>query len=102
MNMPIPTSLKIGKTRYKIVHTQFVPFKGAVGYIDYANTDIHVAHYHNISRKKRTPKERAETFWHEVTHGILFDMGHRLFTDEKFVLEFSKRLNDAIHSAKFD
>lgn len=49
--------------------------------------------------QKFTEKERSETFWHEVTHAILQDMNHK--HDEKFVVAFSQRLNDAIRSAKF-
>ncbi len=43
----------------------------------------------------------AHTFWHELTHAILHDMKHPLAPNEEFVEKFSKRLNDAIHSAKF-
>jgi 23S rRNA maturation-related 3'-5' exoribonuclease YhaM len=36
-----------------------------------------------------------------LTHAILHDMGSKLEANEVFVTEFSKRLNNAIHSAKF-
>jgi hypothetical protein len=71
------------------------------GEIDYYREWIKVAKRCNVTKREYTPKERAETFWHELTHGILADMEHPLFNDEKFVVAFSQRLNDAIHSAKF-
>ena len=49
----------------------------------------------------QTPKTISETFWHEVTHAILYDMGDPRWKDEKFVEGFSKRLNEVVHSAKF-
>jgi hypothetical protein len=61
---------------------------------------IHVAEtYRDVVR---SPVERAETFWHELTHCILHDMGHKLWRDEQFVTEFSKRLNQAVHTAKLE
>jgi hypothetical protein len=46
--------------------------------------------------------ERANTFWHELTHVILQDMGlRRLNADEKFVSAFADRLHQAIKTARF-
>jgi hypothetical protein len=45
--------------------------------------------------------ERAETFWHELTHAILYDMNNKLTHDEDFVTDFSKRLHQAISTARF-
>ena len=43
-----------------------------------------------------------ETFWHELTHAILHDMGeHQLNNRESFVEEFSRRLSAAIRTARF-
>jgi hypothetical protein len=43
-----------------------------------------------------------ENFWHEITHAILHDMGEdKLNANERFVVEFSKRLSKAIKSARF-
>lgn len=101
MNMPIPTSIKLGKTRYTIAAYGTMHYTAAKGCIDYTNTRIMLGKRCNVSGRTYSPKERAETFWHEVTHGILHSMNHPLYTNEKFVTEFAKRLNDAIHSAKF-
>ena len=45
--------------------------------------------------------EIRNTFWHEMTHAILDDMGHDLTHNERFVTAFANRLSDAIDSAKF-
>lgn len=44
----------------------------------------------------------SETFWHEVTHLILHDMGDPRWQDEKFVVAFSKRLNQVINTAELE
>jgi len=43
----------------------------------------------------------SDTFWHEVTHAILHDMGSKLYNNEKFVNGFSDRLNKVVLTAKF-
>jgi hypothetical protein len=43
----------------------------------------------------------AETFWHEVMHCVLHEMGNPLWKDEKFVTAFSQRLNQVVYTAKF-
>jgi len=54
-----------------------------------------------IARGPRVVVPVSETFWHEVTHAVLHDMHHPLWADEKFVTEFSKRLDQVIKTAKF-
>lgn len=98
--MKLPKNIKIGKHRYVVVEPQEMGHSATKGEIDYYMEWIKIAKRCNVTKREYTPKERAETFWHEVTHGILFDMGNRLAFDEKFVTEFSKRLNNAIHSAE--
>ena len=41
------------------------------------------------------------TFWHELTHAILHEMGNKLGRNEAFVTEFADKLSGAIDSAKF-
>lgn len=99
--MKMPRNIKLGKTRYVVVEPVEMSMKAIKGNIDFALKWIRVAKQCNVSKRKYSEKERAETFWHEVTHGILFDMGDPRAFDEKFVTAFSRRLNDAIRSAKF-
>jgi hypothetical protein len=101
--MMIPSSIKIGKTRYPV--EQPITLKNAVhaGNVTYGQS-IRVAYRIRMSSgrlQSRTEHQRNETFWHEVTHAILKDMDHKLESNEKFVTDFSRRLNDAIRSAKF-
>ena len=100
--MMIPSSIKIGKTRYPV--EQPITLKNAVcaGNVTYGQS-IRVAYRTLVSGRlqSRTEHQRYETFWHEVTHAILNDMGHKLESNEKFVTDFSRRLKDAIRSAKF-
>jgi hypothetical protein len=44
----------------------------------------------------------TDTFWHELVHAILNDMGEDLLNNnEKFVTGFANRLTKAIQSARF-
>lgn len=99
--MIIPSSVRVGKIRYTV--TQFPPdlrtAPGWRGATVYAFKDIRIAY--GSAEKKYTPAQKSETFWHELTHAILYDMQSRLNHDENFVTEFSRRLNNAVHSAKF-
>ena len=98
----LPKTFKIGRHTY-VVHSPTMMAKPATrGEICYEMGSIQVGKQCNVTLRKYSKKERAEIFWHEVTHGILFDMGHPLAFNEKFVDAFSKRLNNAIHSATFD
>jgi predicted SprT family Zn-dependent metalloprotease len=55
-----------------------------------------------VTHKRFAPEQVQETFWHEVTHAILHDMGRdTLNKDEKFVTEFAHRLTKAINTARF-
>ena len=55
-----------------------------------------------MTQKVFPPEQVQESFWHEVTHAILHDMGRdTLNRDERFVTEFAHRLTKAINSARF-
>jgi predicted SprT family Zn-dependent metalloprotease len=45
-------------------------------------------------------EEIDDTFWHELTHCILYDMGNSLCDNERFVTAFANRLSQAVNSAK--
>lgn len=47
------------------------------------------------------PDERRETFFHELTHVILYEMRHPLWNDEAFVSEFALLFTQAIRTSKF-
>lgn len=100
--MQLPTTIKVGKTRYPVVQPFCLLPPDCAGSVTYGQT-IRVAHKMRVGGRlaPRSERQRSETFWHELTHAILHDMGNKLEANETFVTEFSKRLNDAIHSAKF-
>lgn len=99
----IPKTIKIGAARYRVVQPYSMIPPDCAGSVTYDYKTIRVAHaMHNGKRlASRSERQRSETFWHEVTHAILHDMGSTLEANENFVTAFSQRLNNAIHSAKF-
>jgi len=98
----IPKELKVGKRKLAIEERKTVTVGGGdcrgAFYID---KDLIKIAKQDACGNTYTPAERSETFWHELTHAILYDMGNRLTYNEKFVEAFSKRLDKAIRSARF-
>ncbi len=101
--MKLPTRIKVGRTWYDVsrVETLGHYMRGQWRHKERGNTDIRIA--------KRCSQcgpfseaEQEESFWHELTHAILHDMDEKkLNADEQFVIKFSRRLSEAIRSAKF-
>jgi hypothetical protein len=86
-NMQIPKTVKIGRKKYHIGRVKMRGFtRGKVfpemGIIEMGSADPYV-------------------FWHELTHAILYEMGDDWWRNEKFVIEFSKRLDQAVKTARF-
>jgi len=119
--MVIPKSFRLGSKTFRVNQPRTMPY-GKVGEVHYKMGVIRVAQYRMITpaptfgsalvkyeggtyiygalTEPRSDTARAETFWHETVHAILYDMEHKLWRNEKFVTEFSKRLNQVIHTAK--
>jgi len=97
----IPTSIMIGKRRYEIHKVKVMPKKGIMGATWYKEKAIVLATHSNVRDVRFKREEIYDTFWHELTHAILKDMGSKLEGDEKFVTAFSERLTKAIISARF-
>jgi hypothetical protein len=100
--MQIPKSFVVGNTPYTVKMVPEIGRNRNVWGTTWLDSGlVNVAH----SPKK---KQRAlhghggqhETFWHEVTHAILYDMGNPLYKDETFVNAFSMKLNQIIETAK--
>ena len=100
--MKIPTSVKVGNKKYVIHKVKQMQKKGIMGAVNYKAGAIFLATHSNIANQRFKREEVSDTFWHELTHAILKDMGSKLEADEKFVTAFSERLNNAILSARFD
>ena len=100
--MKIPTSIKVGRNKYSVKQVKHMHKKGMVGGTWYKNLVIEVATHSNTRGVRFKREEVYDTFWHELTHAILKDMGSKLEADEEFVTAFSERLTQAIISARFD
>lgn len=91
--MNIPAKIKIGKAKYKTRVVRSLDCKR--GEINFLDKQITIA-THSLSDDKYTVAERTDTLVHELVHGILKEMGHAQFADEKFVGEFSKQLSNVL------
>jgi hypothetical protein len=89
--MQIPSEFKLGRKKYSVALVSNLPkrVKGRV-YPTQGMIQLSAA-YSGVA---------AETFWHEVTHAILHDMGDTRWKDEKFVTEFSRRVYQVIKTAE--
>jgi hypothetical protein len=99
--MLIPYAFTVGHKNYAVnFAVSYGPFKGHL-YPDIAAMLVctHEA-VDGAAPQPRNQDDISETFWHEATHAILHDMGHPLWRDEKFVSDFSKRLNQLVLTAK--
>lgn len=99
--MKLPKKIKVGNTEYTVNKVKHLDHRGAVGGTWYKQKVIEVATHSNISNQRFKQEDIYDTFWHELTHAILKDMGSKLEGNEKFVTNFSERLNKAILSARF-
>jgi hypothetical protein len=98
--MMIPYKFKLGPHTFRVSQPLSLP-RGMLGQTWFsAPYQVQVATHSSLRLRRRTPVQRAETFWHEVTHAILHDMEHPLWKNEQFVTQFSKRLNQVVQTAK--
>ena len=99
---PLPRRIRVGSKQYSIDIVETMLRKRSMARIYYDHSKIEIGQFSNVTGNKFDDDQVQENFWHEVTHAILHDMGeHRLNSNEKFVVEFSKRLSQAIKSARF-
>jgi hypothetical protein len=97
----IPKKIKVGSKWYSVNKFKHMHAKGAMGGTWYKDAVIEIATHSNLSNVRFKREEIYNTFWHELTHAILKDMGSKLEANEEFVEAFADRLTDAILSAKF-
>lgn len=94
MRITIPSSVQVGKTKYRVVMDNSLS-PTVFGETDYQARTIRIT-------KRRVPRaELEETFWHEIVHAALRDQRSPLYSNEAFVTAFSKRLHRVIRSVKF-
>jgi hypothetical protein len=97
----LPKKLQIGSKWYSVDVVESMRRKSEIGRVTYDTQKIELARrtHHGIPLKLTALEE---TFWHELTHAILHDMGeHSLNKRENFVEEFAQRLARAIRTARF-
>jgi hypothetical protein len=100
-NMKIPNKIRVGRKKYRVEKVEKIKFHRPVsGRVDYWDKVITLATHSVHTKKPHPPAYMSESFWHELTHAILYDMGHGLARNESFVTRFSSRLNNAILSAE--
>ena len=98
--MRIPKKITVGRTKYKVLVNADELEDDAMGAINFGLKIILIRT--QFDDGKRVAKEEiSNSFWHEMTHAVLFDMGHELYNNEVFVRSFANKLSDAIDSAKF-
>ena len=97
----IPIRIRVGTNMYSIDVVESMRRKRDMGRTYYNDSRIEIGTHSNVTGRKYSKDEIDDTFWHELTHAILYDMQHHLYDDEHFVTEFAGRLAKAIKSAQF-
>lgn len=103
-HIDIPLAFKLGGKRYKVVEVEALKSAGGrsmMGRLDVDKKLVSVATHNARTHRKYDKGEIGNTFLHELTHAILFDMDHKLATDECFVTNFADRLQEALETFKY-
>ena len=88
----IPETVKIGWRNYTITQSEHRTGDGGgnlLGEITYEKRQIFLY-------DKLDEDEKSVTLLHEIAHGILFNMGSELRTDENFITAFTENLYQVI------
>lgn len=97
----IPIRIRVGTKMYSVDVVESMRRKHTMGRTYYDMERIEIAKRSNATGREYSNDEIDDTFWHELTHAILYDMNNPLYNNEKFVTEFAGHLAKAIKSAKF-
>ena len=99
--LSLPRKIRVGTKWYSVDVVESMRKKSEMGRVSYDTQTIELARKsgHGVPLKLSALED---TFWHELTHAILHDMGeHQLNNRENFVEEFARRLSSAIRTARF-
>jgi predicted SprT family Zn-dependent metalloprotease len=99
--MDLPKKVKVGDRWYSVEIVETMQRKATMGHVYYGTGLIEIAKRSNTTNEAYDNEEINDTFWHEMTHAILYEMGSTLHKNELFVTRFANRLSRAITSAKF-
>jgi predicted SprT family Zn-dependent metalloprotease len=101
--MKLPKKIKVGDKWYSVEVVEAMVEKGFMGKVYYPEQKIKIGLSSTQTGKKYKTTDVQDTFWHELVHAILYDMGYdTLNRNEEFVHGFAKRLTKAIETAKFN
>ena len=101
--MKIPKKLRVGDKWYSVEVVEAMVEKGFMGKVYYPEQKIRIGLANTQTGKKFKPADVHDTFWHELVHAILEDMGYdTLNRNERFVTGFANRLTKAIETARFE
>ena len=97
----IPETFRIAGMTY---HVFFVDEQmGGTLYGSINHPKNEVALFRKLGENTISREQHLQTFWHEVVHGILTNMGESELNDnEKFVCTFSSFLNEVMQSAEIE
>jgi hypothetical protein len=100
--MNLPRKVKVGDKWYSVEVVEAMREKGHMGMVYYPEKKIRIGLTSNKTGNPYKEEQINDTFWHEMVHAILEDMGkHALNRNEAFVTGFANRLTRAIETAKF-
>ena len=101
--LKIPTTIRVGKHKYSVEVVEAMLRKRDRARVYYGDQrKIEIGRMSNVTGKAFSDTQVLDSFWHEVTHAILEEMGrHTLNSDERFVTEFANRLTQVIKTAEF-
>jgi len=97
----LPRKIKVGDRWYSVEIVETMQRRAQMGCVYYGTGIVEIATKSNTTNKPYSKSEVSDTFWHELTHAILYDMGSTLYKNEKFVTRFANRLSKAINTAQF-
>ena len=103
-HIDIPLSFKLGNKKYNVDEVDSLKSGGGrslMGKLEVEENLVTVARRNARTKRKYAKGEVANSFLHELTHAILFDMDHKLATDECFVTNFADRLQEALETFKY-
>ena len=101
--MKLPKKIKVGDKWYSVEVVEAMREKGLMGKVYYPEQKIQIGRNSNRTGRRFKRSDVDDTFWHELVHAILDDMGCKnLNRNERFVSGFAKRLNKAIETARFE
>lgn len=98
MKYTIPKEVSFGEQTFVVEKKERMP-RFCLGRIHHNSKLIELG-TRDALKNPRTDEEMFDTYWHEVVHGILFEMGNDLWNDEAFVSEFADLLVDSMKRAK--